>query len=454
MAATRRAAIISSNAVTPIEIGIAIATNFFTGCTQELLAKLDQRAAAARVDSDAWQERSKSLEQRITQQLNRAAHSITYPKENLGRLAAILSDQVFVSDTVNAFVDGRLQPAKFAEEIASRDTKLKDEGATHSIAQALLDLFTTAIAADAELSRIVDLKRSEGVKQQLAELDAKVSESRALLSELVERNVLTGAPGEQLTPQERYERALADVAAAHSISVSQLRNAIAGFIAHTKRSSVASDFDRALALFAEQEYANAEVIAKQAVEHADTMAERALRGKRQALVLLGDTQYAQLKYSEAETSYRRAYQIAGGQDSLAVFEVGWRLSRVLGELGKYDEAVVVSKRLLDLAEKEFDAAGVMVALNYLGLALQQAGKYAEAEPVLPRALSLWESKSQSEDLMLATHLHNLSTLLRDQGRRREAEPIARRALAIREKIPGKERSECCHLRHSSCAPPR
>src|SRR5204862_2630672 len=107
-----------------------------------------------------------------------------------------------------------------------------------------------------------------------------------------------------------------DVAAAHSISVSQLRNAISGFIAHTKRSIIASDFDRALALFAEQEYANAEIVATRAVEHSGTVAERALHGKRQALVLLGDTQYAQLKYSEAQTSYGLPYQKKGEEEPI------------------------------------------------------------------------------------------------------------------------------------------
>lgn len=36
--------------------------------------------------------------------------------------------------------------------------------------------------------------------------------------------------------------------------------------------------------------------------------------------------------------------------------------------------------------------------------------------------------------MLATHLHNFSTVLRDLGKGHEAEPIARRALAIRQRF--------------------
>ena len=163
--------------------------------------------------------RSKSLEQRITQQFNLAARSINYPKENLDQLAAILSDQVLISDTVNAFLDGRLQASNFAEEIASRDPNFQGNPDISAIAQALLDAFTTAIAADAELSRIVGLKRSEGVKQSLDDIGAHVDETRralvamrdeqrALLQEIADQTVLGGKPSEQLTPQERYERAL------------------------------------------------------------------------------------------------------------------------------------------------------------------------------------------------------------------------------------------------------
>ena len=240
-----------------------------------------------------------------------------------------------MSETVTAFLDGRLQPSKFAEEIASRDPNLKKQVATHSIAQALLDVFTTAIAADAELSRIVDLKRSEGAKQQLADIDAKVTESRALLTELVERTVLAGVPGEQLTPPQRYERALADVAGAHSITVSQLRKAIVEFVARIRADSTASDFDRALALFVEQDYAGAEAKAEHAVHSADKQFERAIDAKRKALLLLGDAQHAQSKYSASEKSYRAACDLAKQQDPLFLADATWRLCAVLCELGQY-----------------------------------------------------------------------------------------------------------------------
>src|SRR5216683_1504629 len=125
--------------MTSAEIGIAIVVNFFTGCTQYLLAQMDGKAAAARVDVQAWNERSKSLEQRLTQQLAVAARKLHYPKQNLNLLAAILSDQVFISDTVNAFLDGRLDPTQFAKEIGARDANLKDERELSEIAQVLLN---------------------------------------------------------------------------------------------------------------------------------------------------------------------------------------------------------------------------------------------------------------------------------------------------------------------------
>ena len=424
--------------MTPSDIGIAIATNFFTGCTQQLLDQIDQKAAATRVDSDAWKERSKSLEQRITQQLNLAARSINYPKENLDRLAAILSDQVFVSDTVNAFLDGRLQATKFAEEIASRDPNFKGDLAISAIAQALLDTFTAAIAADPELSRVVNLKRFEGVKQHLAKIDTQLEEHRALLTQIAERTVVVGKPGEQLTSQERHERALLEVAAMHALTVPQLRKAIVDFVARIRADSAASDFDRALALFVEQDYAGAEVKAERAVQTADRQLERAIDAKRKALLLLGDAQHAQLKYSAAEETYRVACDLAEQQDPLFLADASWRLCIVLSELGHYEEAVRISKRTLEIAEELFDDAGVSVALNHLGLALQHAGRPSDAEPILRRAVQLWESKTQEEDLVLATHLNNLASLLREQGRAGEAEPLIRKALTIRERLLGKD----------------
>ena len=51
----------------------------------------------------------------------------------------------------------------------------------------------------------------------------------------------------------------------HSITVSQLRKAIVEFVARIRADSTASDFDRALALFVEQDYAGAEAKAEHAV---------------------------------------------------------------------------------------------------------------------------------------------------------------------------------------------
>ena len=101
--------------MTPTDIGVSIATNFFTGCTQQLLAQIDQKAADARVDTQTWRERSKGFEQRIMQQLNSAARNLRLPEQNLRRLEAILSDQVFISDTVTAFLNGRLDATEFAK---------------------------------------------------------------------------------------------------------------------------------------------------------------------------------------------------------------------------------------------------------------------------------------------------------------------------------------------------
>ena len=228
------------------------------------------------------------------------------------------------------------------------------------------------------------------------------------------------------------------MAAAHKLTVQQLRDAISTFSERIAADTGASEFDRALAMVGKRELAGAETSARQAVAIADKATEQAIDDKRKALLLLGDIQMAQLKYSAAEKSYRDAYAVAEQQNILYAADVGWRLSQLLGQLGRYDEAVAIARPFLEIAEHNFGAPGTMVALNHLGLALQGAGRYQDAERILRRALEVWQSQAQGEDLMLATHLHNLSTVLRDLGKRREAEPLARRALAIRQRFLGED----------------
>ncbi len=60
--------------------------------------------------------------------------------------------------------------------------------------------------------------------------------------------------------------------------------------------------------------------------------------------------------------------------------------------GKYDRAVVVAKKALEVAEKNVgpNHPDVATSLNNLALLYKTQGQYAQAEPLYKQALAIWE----------------------------------------------------------------
>src|SRR5205085_12329909 len=193
---------------------------------------------------------------------------------------------------------------------------------------------------------------------------------------------------EVLTESERYDRAFGEVASAHNLTVEQLRHAISAFSARVSRDAKASDFDKALAMIGQQDFADAEIRAEQAVKGAALIAENASDDQRRALLLLGDIQMAQLKYSAAESSYRKGLAIVEQQNILFAADAGWRFSYLLAILGRYEEGVAVAEPILEHAEQHFGEPGKMLALNRLVLAVQGAGRYEDGVRVVIRAVEV------------------------------------------------------------------
>src|SRR6266513_2238597 len=194
--------------MTPRELITTVAVNFFTGCTQQLLTELDKKAAGRTVDHQLWIERGKSFEQRISQRLAIAVQKAPLPNSSIEALRSILFDQVVVHETVQAFLEGRLTVKALTEIVALRNSSLSTEPAVTAIAQTLIDVYTTAVATDAELSRIVTLKRSDALAGQLSAVQMDLQQQRQLLMDLAKSSALAGQPNETLSESERYARAL------------------------------------------------------------------------------------------------------------------------------------------------------------------------------------------------------------------------------------------------------
>ncbi|HEX7312525.1 MAG TPA: TonB family protein [Pyrinomonadaceae bacterium] len=108
--------------------------------------------------------------------------------------------------------------------------------------------------------------------------------------------------------------------------------------------------------------------------------------------------------------------------------------------GKYDEALPIAKRVLELREQAPGGAGLKLAYALTNLAniYARKGLNKEAEPLFTRALVAAE-KGGAAETDFAADLHaQLGLLSFEKGRYGEAETFLQRALDIREKMHGAE----------------
>ena len=110
----------------------------------------------------------------------------------------------------------------------------------------------------------------------------------------------------------------------------------------------------------------------------------------------------------------------------------------LYQAGKYQEAILIARQLLEIREKTNgpEHPSTATSLNNLAGLYQAMGDYANAEPLYRRALVIFEKALGPQHPSTATGLNNLAELYRAMGDYVKAEPIHCRALAIREKALG------------------
>src|SRR6266542_2381441 len=113
-------------------------------------------------------------------------------------------------------------------------------------------------------------------------------------------------------------------------------------------------------------------------------------------------------------------------------------ARRLQLAGKYDEALRLGERALEIREKRLgpDHLEVARSLNNLAHIYYIRGDYAKAEPLYRRALAILEKALGPDHPSVALSLNSLSTLYWMKGDDTRAEPLQQRALAIREKVLG------------------
>jgi tetratricopeptide (TPR) repeat protein len=108
------------------------------------------------------------------------------------------------------------------------------------------------------------------------------------------------------------------------------------------------------------------------------------------------------------------------------------------EQGKYQEAIPIAERALEVAKRARgpEHPETANALDNLGLLFKNIGGYAKAEPLYQEALRIRQKVLGSEHPDTAQSLNNLAVLYVDMGEYPKAEPLYQEALRIRQKVFG------------------
>jgi tetratricopeptide (TPR) repeat protein len=115
----------------------------------------------------------------------------------------------------------------------------------------------------------------------------------------------------------------------------------------------------------------------------------------------------------------------------------------LSKAGKYDEAIPIAKKILELREAQGGAENPGNANSLYRLAELYAKKrdYAKAEPLYQRALNLQQRSRSTNDLSAALMTQSLADLYAATREYEKAEALYLRGVRIRESFTGPESAE-------------
>jgi tetratricopeptide (TPR) repeat protein/CHAT domain-containing protein len=110
------------------------------------------------------------------------------------------------------------------------------------------------------------------------------------------------------------------------------------------------------------------------------------------------------------------------------------------EKGKYQEAIPIAKRAVEVAKRVRGShrTETAVALNNLGFLYKKIGDYAKAVPLYQEALRICQEILGPEHPAMAVGLNNLAGLYWETHEYAKAEPLYQEALRIRQKVLGSE----------------
>ncbi len=152
------------------------------------------------------------------------------------------------------------------------------------------------------------------------------------------------------------------------------------------------------------------------------------------------------KYDQAVIVAKKALDVAERSVGPAHLDMAQSLNNLAllySAQGQYKLAEPLYKRSLEIREKFLgpDHPSVALSLNNVASLYVKQAQYAQAEPLFKRALAIYETALGTGHTDVALSLNNLALLYSAQGQYAQAEPLAKRSLAIREKALGADHSD-------------
>ncbi len=162
-----------------------------------------------------------------------------------------------------------------------------------------------------------------------------------------------------------------------------------------------------------------------------------------SLYRVGRGYYSELRYAEAETSYRRALeihrQILGEKhpDYAADLEA---LAELYVAMARNEQAEALYRQALEIEKQTIGEQHAIYAttLCNLGDLYRYMGRYAQAEPLYVQALAIRKQALGEEHPDYARSLDRLAALYDSMGRYPQAEPLFKQAISIRRKALGEQ----------------
>lgn len=232
---------------------------------------------------------------------------------------------------------------------------------------------------------------TSGIKPIAAEIKDARAETRILLEQVIEQTRQPAAKGSESSPQERYDRALDEVAFKHDMKPAELRAAIDDWSAKVKADPDTRAYDLALADFKDRQYATA-------ATHAATAYSRAMSDREKSTA-------SAIAAARLEGHSHRA-------------------------LAHFDASLAAYRRAAALTDQEQDPLAWANEQAWVANALYETGDYRIAEPLLRDIVKIRETHLSSDSLDLASAIGNLAVFLGETNRLAEAEPLLRRNVGI------------------------